>query len=73
MGKDIKTRENRVRRQLARQGYRLHKSRTDGCVYSNGVFQGINVNDCGGYMAINTNTNAVAGGWRYDWSLRVID
>lgn len=73
MDNNIKVRENRVRRKLARQGYRLHKSRTNGCVYRNRVFQGLNIDDYGGYMIVDSTTNSIAGGWKIDWDLEDVE
>ena len=70
---ETKIRENRVRRQLARQGCRLHKSRTDGCVYVNGDFQGIRLNDRGGYMVVDAYTNMILGGEHFDLSLEDVE
>lgn len=72
-GKQYKTRENRVRRQLARQGLRLQKSRTNGSVYVNGVYQGENVDDRGGYRIVDASTNAVVTGERFDMSLEDVE
>lgn len=69
MSKNTKVRENRVRRQLARQGLRLQKSRTDGIVRVNGIYQGLNVDDYGGYRIIDASTNTIMGGERFDLSL----
>ena len=69
----IKTRENRVRRQLARQGYRLHKSRGNGRVYSKGVCVGLNPDDYGGYMIVDAGTNGVMAGERFDLSLEDVE
>lgn len=70
---NIKVAENKVRRQLARQGYRLQKSRTDGTVRVNGVYQGENGNDRGGYRIIDTNTNMIVAGERFDLSLEDVE
>ena len=70
---NTKTRENRVRRQLARQGYRLQKSRTDGSVYVNGVYQGENMDDRGGYRIINAEYNCVASGSNFDLTLEDVE
>lgn len=68
----IKARENKVRRQLARDGYRLRKSRTDGCVYTNGIFEGYNLDDRGGYMVVNMD-NAIVAGEKFDMSLEDVE
>lgn len=73
MDKDIRTRENRVRRKLARQGCRLHKSRKNGCVYVNGVFAGLDVDNQGGYMVIDNYTNGIVAGERFDLSLEDVE
>lgn len=73
MEKSIKTRENRVRRQLSRQGYRLHKSRTNGCVYQNGVYQGLNSDDYGGYRIVDSSTDMILAGERFDLSLEDVE
>ena len=70
---ETRIRENRVRRQLARQGYRLHKSRTDGCVYGRGIFQGLNANDYGGYVITDASTNMIVADERFDLSLEDIE
>ena len=66
MNNTIESRERKVRRKLARQGYRLHKSRTNGCVYRNG-------DDYGGYMIVDSTTNSIAGGWKFDWDLEDVE
>lgn len=73
MSENIKARENRVRRQLARQGCRLHKSRKNGCVYVNGVFAGLDVDNQGGYMVIDNYTNGIVAGERFDLSLEDVE
>jgi len=57
-----KTRENRARRQLAKEGYSLRKDR----VRTN------NVDHMGGYMIID-DQNAVVAGERFDFSLDDVD
>lgn len=54
-----KNRENRLRRQLRKQGLSLHKSRV----------QNPNVNNLGGYMIVNECYNAVAWGSRFELDL----
>lgn len=71
--KTIKARENKVRRRLAWLGYRLQKSRTDGSVYVNGVFQGINLDDRGGYRIIDSNTNTIEAGEKFDLDLGFVE
>lgn len=63
MDKNTKSRENRVRRQLAKQGYRLCKSRTGG-VY---------LNNLGGYMIVNANYNIVVAGSNFELSLEDVE
>lgn len=60
---DVKIRENRVRRQLAKQGYRLHKSRTGG----------VTLHDLGGYMIVNADYNFVVAGPNSDLSLEDVE
>lgn len=69
----IKARESRVRRKLARQGCRLHKSRKNGCVYVNGVFAGLDANNHGGYMVVDNFTNGVVAGERFDLDLEDVE
>lgn len=73
MDSSIKTREQRVRRQLARQGYLLRKSRADGCVRVKDAYQGQSLNDCGGYMILDGNTRAVCAGERFNLSLEDVE
>lgn len=67
----IKTRENRVRRQLAKRGYRLKKSRSSGCCYVNGTYQGLNANDYGGYMIVQD--GIIQTGERFDLTLEDVE
>lgn len=73
MSKNTKTRENQVRRQLARQGYRLQKSRSDGTVRVNGVYQGENMDDRGGYRIVDDNTEMIVAGEKFDLSLEDVE
>lgn len=73
MDKDIKARENRVRRKLAQQDCRLHKSRKSGCVYVNGVFAGLDADNQGGYMVIDNYTNGIVAGEHFDLSLEEVE
>lgn len=70
---NTKCKEDRARRELKKQGYRLKKSRTNGFVYRNGIYQGQNPNDYGGYMIINATTNVVEEGERLDLSLEDVE
>ena len=71
--KTIKARENKVRRQLARLGYQLKKSRTDGCVYRDGIFQGYHTHDRGGYMIVNIEYNCVKAGADFNLTLEDVE
>lgn len=71
--KTIKAMENKVRRQLARQGYRLQKSRTNGTVCVNGVYQGENMDDRGGYQIIDTSIQMIVAGEKFDLSLEDVE
>lgn len=71
--KNTKIRENRVRRQLTRQGYRLQKSRTDGSVYVNGVYQGENMDDRGGYQITDASTRMIVAEEQFDLSLEDVE
>ena len=51
-----KTRENRLRRQLSRLGYTLHKSR----------IRNTNLDNFGGYMIVDSYYNAIVAGERFD-------
>jgi len=73
MSKNTKVREKQVRRQLARQGLRLQKSRSDGSVYVNGVYQGENMDDRGGYRIVDANTNTVVAGEKFDLDLATVE
>lgn len=73
MKANTKSKENRIRRLLARQGYRLQKSRTDGIVRVNGVFQGINADDYGGYQIVDASTNNVAAGEHFSMDLETVE
>jgi len=57
-----KIRENRLRRQLANQGYLLRKSRA-----------AESIDNLGGYMIISAGTNAIVGGPRFDFTLDDVD
>jgi len=54
-----KSRENRFRRQLVKQGYVLRKSRV----------RNINYNDLGGYRIVDLYRNFVVDGIRFELSL----
>ncbi len=69
----IKSREDRARRELRKQGFRLKKSRTNGFVYRNGVYQGQNADDHGGYTIIEASTNLIVAGERFDLSLEDVE
>lgn len=56
--REYKTLENRVRRNLAKQGLLLHKSRA-----------ARSIDNYGGYMVIDAHYNWVVGGFRYDLGL----
>ena len=71
--RSIKNRENNVRRKLARQGFQLHKSRSNGFIYHNGVFQGRNMNNLGGYMIVDVSTNCIVAGPNYDLTLEDVE
>ena len=59
MDKEIKRREDKVRRQLARQGLALRKSRASI----------VTVNDLCGYMIIDAQYNRIVAGERFDLTL----
>ncbi len=63
MDKDIKRREDKVRRQLAEQGLALRKSRAS-------IFS---ADDQGGYMIIDTQYNRIEAGERFDLTLEDIE
>lgn len=69
----IKSRENRARRELNKRGYRFKKSRTNGSVYWNGVYQGQNVDDHGGYAILDASTDFVVAGEGFDLSLEDVE
>ena len=66
----IESREDHARRELRKQGYRLKKSRTNGSVYRNGVYQGQNADDFGGYAILDESTNLIVAGERFDLTLK---
>lgn len=68
-----KSREDRARRELGKQGYRFKKSRTNGSVYRNGVYQGQNADDHGGYMILDASTDFVVVGERFDLTLEDVE
>jgi len=53
-----KTKENRIRRALAKRGYLLKKSRA-----------AESIDNLGGYMIVDANQNAVVAGERFNLSL----
>ena len=61
--------ERKARRQLARQGYRLKKSRTGGSVYVKGVYEGENASDRGGYQILDAHTDVIEAGECFDLTL----
>lgn len=63
MEKEIKRREDRVRRQLAKQGLALRKSRVST----------LSVDDQGGYMIVDTQFNRIEAGERFDMSLEEVE
>lgn len=63
MEKEIKRREDRVRRRLAKQGLALRKSRVSTPL----------VNDQGGYMIVDTQFNRIEAGERFDMSLEEVE
>ena len=69
----IKSREDRARRELRKQGYRFKKSRTNGSVYRNGVYQGQNADDHGGYMILDVSSDLVVAGERFDLTLEDVE
>jgi hypothetical protein len=72
---DERRRERRLRDRAKRLGYSIHKSRTDGSVYDrNGLYQGENVDNRGGYMIAEHVVNrshdgVVVAGERFDLNL----
>lgn len=58
---------------LTRQGYKLQKSRTDGCIHVNGVFEGLNADNLGGYRLIDAHTNCIVAGERFDMDLEAVE
>lgn len=54
-----KTRENRLRRRLAHEGYALRKSRD----------RSPHVDNLGGYMIVDAGRNFIVAGQRYDLDL----
>ena len=63
MEKEIKRREDSVRRQLAKQGLALRKSR---------VFTP-SADDQGGYRIVDTQFNRIEAGERFDMSLEEVE
>lgn len=63
MEKEIRRREDRVRRQLAKQGLALRKSR---------VFTP-SADDQGGYMIVDTQFNRIEAGERFDMTLEEVE
>jgi len=63
MDKDIKRREDKVRRQLAKQGLTLRKSRVSTP----------SVDDQGGYRIIDAQFNRIEAGERFDMTLEEVE
>ena len=63
MDKDIKRREDKVRRQLAKQGLALRKSRAS-------IFT---ADDQGGYRIVDTQFNRIEAGERFDFTLEDVE
>lgn len=63
MEKEIKRREDRVRRQLAKQGLILRKSRVSTP----------SADDQGGYMIVDAQFNRIEVGERFDMSLEEVE
>lgn len=63
MDKEIKRREDRVRRQLTKQGLALRKSR---------VFTPT-ADDQGGYMIVDMQFNRIEAGERFDMTLEEVE
>lgn len=63
MDKDIKRREDKVRRQLAKQGLALRKSRVS--TYT--------ADDQGGYRIVDTQFNRIEAGERFDLTLEEVE
>jgi hypothetical protein len=76
MGRVNAARERRARRALAREGLTVRKSRrarTGGAVYVNGIYQGQNIDDYGGFMIVDANGNFVVAGARFDLTLEHLE
>ena len=63
MKEDIKRRENKVRRQLAKQGLALRKSRASF----------LSADDQGGYRIIDIQLDRIEAGERYELSLEEVE
>lgn len=63
MENEIKRREDRVRRQLAKQGLALRKSRVSTP----------SADDQGGYMIVDTQFNRIEAGERFDITLEEVE
>jgi len=63
MEKEIKRREDRVRRQLAKQGLALQKSRVST----------LSADDQGGYRIVDTQLNRIEAGERFDMTLEEVE
>lgn len=63
MDKDIKSREDKVRRQLAKQGLTLRKSRAST----------FTADDQGGYRIVDTQFNRIEAGERFDLTLEDVE
>lgn len=68
----IERRENKVRRQLARDGLLLRKSRTGGFITRNGIPSAL-CDDHGGYMVIDGTINSVVAGAKFDMTLEDVE
>lgn len=63
MDKTTKQREDKVRRQLAAQGFILRKSR----------ISTFSTNNQGGYMIVDTQFNRIEAGERFDMTLEEVE
>lgn len=59
---NIRARENKARRKLAKEGYSLHKSRAR-----------LSIDNLGGYMISNDNDNTIVAGEKYDLSIEDVE
>lgn len=63
-----KSRENKARRLLAKQGYSLHKSRVSPIISNS-----LNVDNYGGYQIVDSSNNFIVAGEKFNLSIEDVE